>query len=148
MFEAKKQIVKKFSRRSFKRCFTSFQVTPKQILVPACQAAVVLWTFANITLVHSGSRLPRSSVPLGLQSLHPCLPIPTLQEAAVLWGNSLLLLQCILVATYHATVILWALGIFITVSSDTDLPSSSGPVDIRCCPRSTLGIPPTEKPQG
>ena len=64
-------MVKKFSHTSFKRCLTSFLVTLKQVLVPTCQAAAVVWTFVNVSAVHSGSHLPRSSVPLGLQAFIP-----------------------------------------------------------------------------
>jgi len=64
-------MVKKFSHTSVKRCLTSFLVTLKQVLVPTFQAAVVLWTFANVTAVNSGSHLQRSSNPLGLQFFIP-----------------------------------------------------------------------------
>jgi hypothetical protein len=96
------------------------------ILVATYRAAVIRWAFRFSSL---------------------CLLVPTLQAAAVLCVNSLMSLQCILVAIYHAAVILWALGIFISVSFDTDLPSSSGPVDIRYYHHSAFGIPPTETHQ-
>jgi hypothetical protein len=122
-------MVKKFSHKSVKRCLTSFLVTLKQVLVPTSQAAVVLWTFANVTAVNSGSHLQRSSDPLGLQSFHPCaLWYLHFKQQLSSGGTSLLSLQCILVTTYHAGVILWAFRFFIPMSSGTYLSSSSCPL--------------------
>ena len=112
------------------------------------QAAAVLWAFAKVIAVQSGTYLPRSSDPLGLQSFLPCVFWYLLCKQQLSSGHSLKSLQCSLVRTYHVAVIRWAFSLSFPVSSGTYCASSSCPLGIRYCPRRTLRIPLTEKHQG
>ena len=121
-------MVKKFSHTSFKRCLTSFLVTLKQVLVPTCQAAAVVWTFVNVSAMHSGSHLPRSSVPLGLQSFI------SVSSGTYPSSSSGPLGQFAIVTAMHSgchlprSSVPLGLQAFIPVSSGTYPSSSSGPL--------------------